>query len=252
MCRSPDLLPDSISLAHPKQGLLGDCWFICACSFLLQKKHLLNKVGGQIFRLYLVVNKLVISSWVLHCQTDWLFVGAVSRPASVGWQQVQRLLPLSFLAAGTLDRGDHWRPPSLHQFLPLFLTVPFSHYFLGGPVRKGLRQVSQPWNFNFLSLCLIFPELWWKRDFSVFTLEKYLVMLSKQHVKGSSEFHLKPIPSSSGFMVHMRDCGQDKCPRPWWIWPGAWPSAGAWETVGQRLSRDQKRTLPRSRGEHWT
>uniref|UniRef100_UPI0037E7B907 calpain-10 isoform X1 n=1 Tax=Semicossyphus pulcher TaxID=241346 RepID=UPI0037E7B907 len=44
ICQSPALFPDNINQAHAKQGLLGDCWFLCACSFLLKNKHLLNKV----------------------------------------------------------------------------------------------------------------------------------------------------------------------------------------------------------------
>lgn len=44
ICPAPTLFPDDINLAHSKQGLLGDCWFLCACAFLLKNKHLLNKV----------------------------------------------------------------------------------------------------------------------------------------------------------------------------------------------------------------
>ncbi|XP_059201411.1 calpain-10 isoform X2 [Centropristis striata] len=44
ICQSPALLADNINLAHVKQGLLGDCWFLCACTFLLKNKRLLNKV----------------------------------------------------------------------------------------------------------------------------------------------------------------------------------------------------------------
>uniref|UniRef100_A0A8C9X1C6 Calpain 10 n=1 Tax=Sander lucioperca TaxID=283035 RepID=A0A8C9X1C6_SANLU len=44
ICQSPALFPDDINLGHAKQGLLGDCWFLCACTSLLKSKHLLNKV----------------------------------------------------------------------------------------------------------------------------------------------------------------------------------------------------------------
>ncbi|MED6282972.1 hypothetical protein CHARACLAT_003929 [Characodon lateralis] len=44
ICQSPALFPTNTDLAHAKQGLLGDCWFLCACTFLLQNQHLLNKV----------------------------------------------------------------------------------------------------------------------------------------------------------------------------------------------------------------
>ncbi|CAJ1072111.1 calpain-10 [Xyrichtys novacula] len=44
ICQTPTLFPDIIHLGHAKQGLLGDCWFLCACTFLLKNKHLLDKV----------------------------------------------------------------------------------------------------------------------------------------------------------------------------------------------------------------
>ncbi|XP_072297473.1 calpain-10 [Eucyclogobius newberryi] len=44
ICQSPELFPEDINLGHAKQGLLGDCWLLCACTILLQNKHLLNKV----------------------------------------------------------------------------------------------------------------------------------------------------------------------------------------------------------------
>lgn len=47
ICQTPALFPVNINLAHVKQGLLGDCWFLCACTFLLKNKHLLNKVEQQ-------------------------------------------------------------------------------------------------------------------------------------------------------------------------------------------------------------
>nr|XP_040026927.1 calpain-10 [Gasterosteus aculeatus aculeatus]XP_040026929.1 calpain-10 [Gasterosteus aculeatus aculeatus] len=42
--QSPALFHDKTSLCQAKQGLLGDCWFLCACTFLLKNKQLLNKV----------------------------------------------------------------------------------------------------------------------------------------------------------------------------------------------------------------
>ncbi|KAM8838525.1 calpain-10 [Synchiropus picturatus] len=44
ICQSPVLYPEDVSQAHAKQGFLGDCWFLCACSILLKNKHLLHKV----------------------------------------------------------------------------------------------------------------------------------------------------------------------------------------------------------------
>lgn len=48
ICQSPSLFPDNISLGHAKQGLLGDCWVLCACTFLLKNQLLLNKVEQQV------------------------------------------------------------------------------------------------------------------------------------------------------------------------------------------------------------
>lgn len=50
ICRSPALFPGDINSAHPKQGLLGDCWFLCACSFLVKNKPLLDKVAHEACR----------------------------------------------------------------------------------------------------------------------------------------------------------------------------------------------------------
>ncbi|KAL4660152.1 calpain-10-like isoform X1 [Arapaima gigas] len=44
ICKSPILIPDNLEEGHAKQGLLGDCWFLCACTILLKNKHLMNKV----------------------------------------------------------------------------------------------------------------------------------------------------------------------------------------------------------------
>ncbi|KAM3865949.1 calpain-10 [Diretmus argenteus] len=44
ICQSPTLFPDNMNQGHAKQGLLGDCWFLCACTILLKNKHLMDKV----------------------------------------------------------------------------------------------------------------------------------------------------------------------------------------------------------------
>lgn len=44
ICKQPQLFPDDSVEAHPKQGILGDCWLLCACSMLLKNRHLLDKV----------------------------------------------------------------------------------------------------------------------------------------------------------------------------------------------------------------
>ncbi len=96
---------------------------------------------------------------LLYWVSPWLSVGVASRPAPVGGQQVQGLLPVSFLAAGTLDRGDHWWPPAVYQFHSLLLTLPLPHCLLGSTVGEGLCQVSNGQNFQILFLSLICYEL---------------------------------------------------------------------------------------------
>lgn len=138
ICSAPTLFPDDINLAHSKQGLLGDCWFLCACSFLLQNKHLLNKVEWH-------TTHITASSQ--NCwQGSWLFLGAAPRSASVGWLQIQRLLQVLFLAAWTLDGGDCWWPASLHQLRTLLLTMPLHLCLLGGAVGKSLCKVNSLFN----------------------------------------------------------------------------------------------------------
>ncbi|XP_023674237.1 calpain-10 isoform X3 [Paramormyrops kingsleyae] len=44
ICSSPKLFPENPKEGHPKQGILGDCWFLCACTALLKNKHLMDKV----------------------------------------------------------------------------------------------------------------------------------------------------------------------------------------------------------------
>ncbi|KAA0718696.1 Calpain-10 [Triplophysa tibetana] len=47
ICEHPLLFPDEPVEANPKQGILGDCWLLCACSMLLKNQHLMNKVFPQ-------------------------------------------------------------------------------------------------------------------------------------------------------------------------------------------------------------
>ncbi|KAM4772104.1 calpain-10 isoform 2-T3 [Rhinophrynus dorsalis] len=44
ICASPHLFPENSRDSLGKQGILGDCWFICACSALQKYDHLLNQV----------------------------------------------------------------------------------------------------------------------------------------------------------------------------------------------------------------
>ncbi|XP_015216845.2 calpain-10 isoform X1 [Lepisosteus oculatus] len=46
ICQSPKLFPENPKDGHAKQGILGDCWFLCACSMLLKNKLLMDKVDA--------------------------------------------------------------------------------------------------------------------------------------------------------------------------------------------------------------
>lgn len=44
ICATPRLFPDNPQEGQVKQGLLGDCWFLCACAALQKSQHLLHQV----------------------------------------------------------------------------------------------------------------------------------------------------------------------------------------------------------------
>uniref|UniRef100_A0A3Q2I3U2 Calpain 10 n=1 Tax=Equus caballus TaxID=9796 RepID=A0A3Q2I3U2_HORSE len=44
ICAAPRLFPDNPQEGQVKQGLLGDCWFLCACAALQKSRHLLDQV----------------------------------------------------------------------------------------------------------------------------------------------------------------------------------------------------------------
>ncbi|XP_020030540.2 calpain-10 isoform X2 [Castor canadensis] len=44
ICTTPQLFPDNPWEGQVKQGLLGDCWFLCACAALQKCRHLLDQV----------------------------------------------------------------------------------------------------------------------------------------------------------------------------------------------------------------
>ncbi|XP_015685697.1 calpain-10-like [Protobothrops mucrosquamatus] len=44
ICSSPRLFSDNQHEWQVKQGMLGDCWFLCACAALQKNKYLLTKV----------------------------------------------------------------------------------------------------------------------------------------------------------------------------------------------------------------
>ncbi|XP_028611219.1 calpain-10 isoform X1 [Grammomys surdaster] len=43
ICATPQLFPDNPWEGQVKQGLLGDCWFLCACAALQKSQHLLDQ-----------------------------------------------------------------------------------------------------------------------------------------------------------------------------------------------------------------
>lgn len=161
----------------------------------------------------------------------WLPAGAASRAAPVGWQQVQGLLPVLFLAAGALDRSDHRWPASLYRLHSLLLTLSIPRCLLGGPVGESLCQVSNTIS-HFISKSR--PAL--------------------EHVMHPGTACLLRFvnPPCSGFTAHTSDCGPGRCPRPWWILPEAWLNAGAWESLRRRRSSGQNGTVTRSAEEAWT
>ncbi|XP_059962896.1 calpain-10 isoform X1 [Mesoplodon densirostris] len=44
ICATPQLFADRAQEGQVKQGLLGDCWFLCACAALQKSQHLLDQV----------------------------------------------------------------------------------------------------------------------------------------------------------------------------------------------------------------
>ncbi|XP_057602705.1 calpain-10 isoform X2 [Hippopotamus amphibius kiboko] len=44
ICATPQLFADNPQEGRVKQGLLGDCWFLCACAALQKSQHLLGQV----------------------------------------------------------------------------------------------------------------------------------------------------------------------------------------------------------------
>nr|XP_025744410.1 calpain-10 isoform X9 [Callorhinus ursinus] len=47
ICATPRLFADNPQEGQVKQGLLGDCWFLCACAALQKSRHLLDQVPGS-------------------------------------------------------------------------------------------------------------------------------------------------------------------------------------------------------------
>ena len=44
----PQLFADRAQEGQVKQGLLGDCWFLCACAALQKSQHLLDQVSATV------------------------------------------------------------------------------------------------------------------------------------------------------------------------------------------------------------
>lgn len=52
----PRLFAGSPQEGQVKQGLLGDCWFLCACAALQKSRHLLDQVSACRPRLSLLLS----------------------------------------------------------------------------------------------------------------------------------------------------------------------------------------------------
>ncbi|KAB0403642.1 hypothetical protein E2I00_000339, partial [Balaenoptera physalus] len=48
ICATPQLFADRAQEGQVKQGLLGDCWFLCACAALQKSQHLLDQVSATV------------------------------------------------------------------------------------------------------------------------------------------------------------------------------------------------------------
>ncbi|XP_010836782.1 PREDICTED: calpain-10 [Bison bison bison] len=56
ICATPRLFAGSPQEGQVKQGLLGDCWFLCACAALQKSRHLLDQVSACRPRLSLLLS----------------------------------------------------------------------------------------------------------------------------------------------------------------------------------------------------
>lgn len=118
-------------------------------------------------------------------------------------------------------------------------------------------------NLPALSLSLTYYELSFRTEFFGGTFAKFHEPCHATPTRylmkfGNSVFSLfhsvlsvLSFPFSLDFMAHMSDCGQGRCLRPWWTWPVVWQNTGASETLDQRRSRNQNRTVTRSGEEGW-
>uniref|UniRef100_A0A2R9ALT4 Calpain 10 n=1 Tax=Pan paniscus TaxID=9597 RepID=A0A2R9ALT4_PANPA len=63
ICATPRLFPDDPREGQVKQGLLGDCWFLCACAALQKSRHLLDQVSCPV---------QLPADWTCKVQPVWL------------------------------------------------------------------------------------------------------------------------------------------------------------------------------------
>lgn len=69
ICKSPCLLPDDFTEAYPKQGILGDCWLLCACDMLLKSRYLLDRVNTKT-QIQICYNILKMNIFVVQFSCD--------------------------------------------------------------------------------------------------------------------------------------------------------------------------------------
>lgn len=95
ICKSPCLFPDDFTEAYPKQGILGDCWLLCACNVLLKSRYLLDQV--HIKRQFIIISYiLTFSLSTVHC--NWAGRSKISvliSPLLLGWLNIFTNLSLA-------------------------------------------------------------------------------------------------------------------------------------------------------------
>lgn len=155
----------------------------------------------------------------------------------------------SSLAFGSRDIGQRW---SLMTACPVLIPPSASHAAIA-PLPSGWHSWRKPMLSKqhetltclisqFSQSCKLCYSYFWWQHCKLATTVKYLMRLGM--------ILLFPFPR--GFMAHMSNCGQGRCLRPWWTWQVVWQNTGVSETLVQRRSRHQSRTVTSSGGEGWT
>lgn len=88
-----------------KQGLLGDCWFLCACAALQKGRHLLHQVSAA-----MRVPPALSSALSSVCGAQQGYGGLVLGGQAAGSPPagVQRVLPACSAIWGLMLTATHW------------------------------------------------------------------------------------------------------------------------------------------------